>query len=127
MTDTRYYLPVTLDQLTKLQSILKTLSDREANSDGELFQLLEVVRQTRDESAEAQQKAHVYDSALGTDPIDPALDKIRWLRDELRKLGFASDYTIRAPGSARAPVVYLFTGMTESDIDQANADHRPGY
>ncbi|MBV7547278.1 hypothetical protein KW849_13365 [Pseudomonas sp. PDM26] len=62
-----------------------------------------------------------------SEPLDPALEKIRALRDELRALGFACDYTIRAPGSARAPVVYLFAGMTDADVDQAREDRRKGY
>nr|CEK42505.1 hypothetical protein PQBR55_0126 [Pseudomonas fluorescens SBW25] len=42
--DTRYCLPVTLDQLQSLQSILDAVSAREANPDAEVFHLLEVVR-----------------------------------------------------------------------------------
>ncbi|MNF64515.1 hypothetical protein D3C81_1403210 [compost metagenome] len=127
MTDARYYLPVTLDQLQHLQSVLDTVSSREANPDAEVFQLLEVVRKTRADAAKSSQKAQEHADILGADPIDPVLSKVRWLRDELRAMGFASEYTIRAPGSARAPVVYLFAGMTDSDVDQANADRRPGY
>lgn len=126
MTDTRYYLPVTLDQLQNLQSMLDTVSAREANPDAEVFQLLEIVRKTRSDAAKSCQQTQEHASKFGTDPIDPALSKIKWLRDELRAMGFASEFTIRAPGSARAPVVYLFTGMTDSDVDQANADRRLG-
>jgi hypothetical protein len=61
------------------------------------------------------------------DPLDPALAKIRALRDELRAMGFACDYTIRAPSGARAPVVYLFAGTADADVGHAHNDRRPGY
>lgn len=127
MTDARYYLPVTLDQLQSLQSILDAVSAREANPDAEVFHLLEVVRKSRTDAAKSMQRMQQNASEGTTDPIDPALRAVVWLRDELRAMGFASEYTIRAPGSARAPVAYLFTGITEADVEQASADRRPGY
>ena len=123
----RYYLPVTLEQLHDLQSLLDAASAHEPNPDAEVFQLLEVVRKTRVDAVKRQQKVQKDSADLVTDPIDPVVRAVVWLRDELRVMGFASDFTIRAPGSARAPVVYLFSGMAEHDIEQASADRRPGY
>lgn len=56
-------------------------------------------------------------SEVATDPIDPALRDAVWLRDELRAMGFASEYSIRALGSALVPVAYLLTGITEADVE----------
>lgn len=61
------------------------------------------------------------------DPIDGALAKVQELQKELEAMGYACKYLIRAPGSARGPVVYLFAGETEHDVEQAWNDGRPEY
>ena len=101
MTDARYYLPVTLDQLQSLQSILDAVSAREADPDAEVFHLLEVVRRTRTDAAKSMLRMQQNASEVSTDPIAPALRAVVWLRDELRAMGFASKRPANTPSEIR--------------------------
>lgn len=67
------------------------------------------------------------EQAEHVDQLDPALAKIRALRDELKAMGFACEFTIRAPSGARSPVVYLFTGTADADVGHAHTECRRGF
>lgn len=62
----RYYLPVTLEQLQNLQSLLDVRA-REPNPDAEVFQLLEGVRKTRVDAATSREKVQNDAAALGAE------------------------------------------------------------
>lgn len=56
MTEPRYQLAVTLDQLSDLQTMLETVSSRETDPDAEVFRLLDLVRKTRVDAIKFKQR-----------------------------------------------------------------------